>query len=136
MKYKDKPLESLSFGERCGTLLELVSSSGNRPLIIDQPEDHIDTEFLTKRLIPLIKQKKEERQIILCTRDPNLVVLSDSELVIVLKDDDKDDITEQIIEGAIEEPGIEEYICNILEGGKDAFLKREKRYLLENLQHD
>ncbi|KKT58104.1 MAG: hypothetical protein UW51_C0006G0191 [Candidatus Amesbacteria bacterium GW2011_GWA1_44_24] len=134
VKYKDKPLESLSFGERCGTLLELVASSGNRPLIIDQPEDHIDTEFLTKRLIPLIKQKKEERQIILCTRDPNLVVLSDSELVIVLKDDDKDDITEQIVEGAIEEPGIEEYICNILEGGKDAFLKRERRYLLENLQ--
>ncbi|HUW21135.1 MAG TPA: hypothetical protein VMW41_00530 [Candidatus Bathyarchaeia archaeon] len=136
IKYKNKPLESLSFGERCGTVLELILSSGRGPLIIDQPEDHIDTKFLIERLIPTIKDKKESRQMIICTRDPNLVVLADAELVIVLKDDDKDDVTENIICGAIEEEGIKEHICDVLEGGKEAFLKRERRYLLRNSDND
>jgi len=126
--YRDKPLDNLSFGERCGTILEVILISGEDPLIIDQPEEHVDSDFIVNRLVPLIKEKKEKRQIIICTREPNLVVLGDSELITVLKDNNKDDITEYIFQGAIEDKQTRLDICDVLEGGDTAFKKREERY--------
>lgn len=130
IQYKEKSLEELSFGEKCGTILLIILSSGEGPLIIDQPEAHLDSQFVVNELIPLIQNIKEKRQILICTRDPNLVVLADSELIVVLKDEDRDDVTENIVQGALEDNGMRKEICDVLEGGELAFLKREKRYSL------
>ncbi|MNJ04396.1 hypothetical protein D3C73_1651360 [compost metagenome] len=32
--------------------------------------------------------------------------------------------------GALEDEGIRQQVCNILEGGSDAFLKRDRRYAI------
>jgi hypothetical protein len=56
-----------------------VSSSGsNRPLIIDQPEDNLDGEFIYSTLVPVLRRAKERRQVIIVTHNPNVAVLSDA----------------------------------------------------------
>ena len=62
----------MSFGERCGTLIELILQSGDHPLIIDQPEEHLDSGFIADRVVNIIKEQKIKRQIIICTHNANI----------------------------------------------------------------
>ena len=88
-------------------------------------------------LTAYFKTAKTRRQIILITHNPNLVVNGDSEQVIVARCDRRADglpyITYQ--SGALEDNrppdiGMKQQVCRILEGGSDAFLRRESRYSL------
>jgi len=66
-----------------------------------------------------------KRQIIIATHNANLVVNTDSEQIIVA------DISAGKISfnvGTIENPEIKKKIKDILEGGKEAFEKREEKY--------
>lgn len=127
IKFKGKKLHEMSFGERCGVVLRLILSNSNLPLIIDQPEDHLDNKYIVNELLDLIRTKKQERQIIFSTHNPNIVVNGDSELVIALELDSKTGYT-VVREGALENKSIRSSITNILEGGEEAFLKRERKY--------
>jgi hypothetical protein len=65
------------------------------------------------------------------THNPNLVVATDSDQVIVAKIESKDINQLPIFRysgGGLENPAIVDKICSILEGGKDAFCKRKQRY--------
>lgn len=73
------------------------------------------------------------------THNPNLVVNGDSEQVIVAKCTRRDEGLPHIsyCSGSLENidadgVGIRQQICRILEGGPDAFRKREKRYSLDD----
>jgi len=87
------------------------------------------------------------RQIILVTHNANLVVSTDSENIIVANQSgqqvgkDKRESVFEYVSGALEfsfvkpdengilyQYGIREHVCDILEGGEDAFLKREQKY--------
>ncbi|KKP36759.1 MAG: hypothetical protein UR63_C0043G0021 [Candidatus Roizmanbacteria bacterium GW2011_GWC2_35_12] len=130
--FKGKKLYEMSFGERCGVVLRLILSNSNLPLIIDQPEDHLDNKYIVKELLDLVKQKKQERQIILSTHNPNIVVNGDSELIIGLEVDSKTGYS-RVQSGALEKIKIRELITGILEGGQEAFLKRERKYDFKNI---
>lgn len=125
-----KDISELSFGERCALALRLILASGSYPLIIDQPEDQLDNEFIWDTLLGLLRDKKLTRQIIVITHNPNVVVNADAELVIVLRRDGKDSKRSTISAGGIEDPTIKDLITKVLEGGELAFLKRERRYEL------
>lgn len=125
--FKSKKLHEMSFGERCGVVLRLILSNSNLPLIIDQPEDHLDNKYIVKELLDLIKSKKQERQIILSTHNPNIVVNGDSELTIGLELDSKTSYS-CIQSGALENNAVKDLITGILEGGEEAFIKRERKY--------
>lgn len=119
--------EGLSYTERCGALLEIIVEKGVEPLIIDQPEENLGSGYITGTLIPTILEKKHSRQIILVSHNPNTVVLADSDLVIAFdRDGDSDDI--DLHSGAIESDGMKEIICDIIEGGTEAFKVRVERY--------
>jgi DNA repair ATPase RecN len=77
-----------------------------------------------------IKKIKKYRQVIIVTHNANLVVNADAEQVIVAKNNDE---ILQYESGSIENISIREQICNILEGGKDAFNKREQKYGFVNI---
>ena len=128
IKYGDKVLgkDSMSFGERCGTLVELILLSGDHPLIIDQPEDHLDAKFVAERVVTLIREKKANRQVIICTHNANIVVLGDSELVTALSVNSRDKVSAE--QGSLENIQMRKTIFNILEGGETAFKKREQKY--------
>ena len=139
IKYMGKSPEQLSVGQR-GTFflcLKLATHTFGIPFIFDQPEDDLDNDFIVKSLVPILKEVKKYRQVILVTHNANIVVNSDSEQVIVAKNENEKLF---YVSGSIESTHIvdplnknkpkkmKEHICNILEGGLDAFRRREQRY--------
>ncbi len=128
IKYKNKVLgkDSMSFGEKCGTLVELILLSGDHPLIIDQPEDHLDAKFIAERVVTLVREQKSNRQVIICTHNANIVVLGDSELVTALSVNSKNKVN--VNQGSLENIQMRKTIFDVLEGGETAFKKREQKY--------
>lgn len=117
----------LSLGQQQSVLLALIlSSDTNRPLIIDQPEDNLDGEFIYSTLIPVLRRAKERRQIIIVTHNPNVAVLGDAELIIVMKA--MNDRGEIVARGSIDNTITRDASCAILEGAREAFMRRAKIY--------
>jgi hypothetical protein len=117
----------LSLGQKQSVLLALMlSADSNLPLIIDQPEDHLDSEFIYTTLVPVLRRAKERRQVIIVTHNANIAVLGDAEQIIVLKSqDDKGMIVSR---GSIDHPETRQYACDILEGSTEAFTRRAAIY--------
>ena len=79
-KLGEKLLQNTSFGERCGIVMAIVLVAGTNPIIIDQPEDNLDGKYVSNVLVPLIRDQKSKRQIILVTRDASLVPVADAHI--------------------------------------------------------
>ncbi len=127
VKPQSRDFSKLSLGQQQSVLLALMLSSDSKmPLIIDQPEDDLDGEFIFHSLVPVLRAAKERRQIIVVTHNPNIAVLGDAELIIALKStSDKSIIMAQ---GSIDEPKTKQMVCQILEGAEEAFRRRAKMY--------
>jgi len=126
-KYKNKELNQLSVGMK-GTMylcLKLATDPFMKPFIFDQPEDDLDNNFIVNELVPIFKTIKKYRQVIIVTHNANLVVNTDAEQVIVAENENE---TINYISGSLENVNIRNKVCEILEGGIDAFRKREKKY--------
>jgi ABC-type cobalamin/Fe3+-siderophores transport system ATPase subunit len=140
-------LENMSPGKRSFILLKILIDLDNSkwPILIDQPEDDLDAKSVSKQLIKYLKEKKKDRQIIIVSHNPNLVVGADSEQIIVanqhgsnLKNRSKqfeyvmgsieDTFINQEEECILYSKGIKEHICDILEGGEEAFKMRQSKY--------
>lgn len=138
LRYNGTELEKLSPGTKGIVLLILylgIDISDSRPLIVDQPDENLDNESIFQLLATYFKKAKQRRQIILITHNPNLVVNTDSEQVVVAHAQRRDHGLPHIeyVGGAIESSnidgsGIRQQACRILEGGSDAFMRRERRY--------
>ncbi len=140
IKFDNKDLRFLSPGEKGIVLLLLyleAEEGDNRPLIIDQPDDNLDNLSVYPNLIEYFRSRKKTRQIIIITHNPNLVVTTDSEQVVVASFDGtrtpKINYRAGSLENTHPDPtlGIREEVCRILEGGIKAFQLREARYALE-----
>jgi ABC-type lipoprotein export system ATPase subunit len=126
-KPRIRDFTQLSLGQQQSVLLALMLSSDRaQPLLIDQPEDNLDSEFIYSTLVPVLRRAKERRQIIVVTHNSNIAVLSDAEQIVVLKStSDKATITNR---GSIDDPGTRDAACEILEGAPEAFRLRSKLY--------
>lgn len=124
--YDDKELRNCSFGQRCTAVIVALLSFGNKPLIIDEPEAHLDSKLIAEYLVDLVKDRKSERQIIFATHNANFVVNGDAELILHLEINDKN-ITE-ITPISIENIEHREKLL-LLEGGEEAFKKRDNRLI-------
>lgn len=119
----------LSLGQQQSVLLALMLSSDNpNPLLIDQPEDNLDSEFIYHQLVPVIRAAKERRQIIIVTHNPNIAVLGDAEQIIVLKANNERSAI--VGRGSIDHEETKRMACNVLEGAQAAFTRRAKIYNL------
>ncbi len=147
IKFNGIELNNLSPGLKGVALLILfleLDKEDKRPILIDQPEENLDNRSVYHTLVRYFREAKKRRQVIIVTHNPNLVVNTDSEQIIIadfdrslerqnsrifyvsgsLENTFKDDSAEIVLE----KQGIREHVCLILEGGKDAFEKREKKY--------
>ena len=136
-------------GKRALFLLRLIldESEDTWPLLIDQPEDDLDSRSIYDDIVPFLKKKKKERQIIMVSHDANLVIGSDSEQVIVANrhGTDRKNADERqfnYLTGSLEysktkdedcndtlkAQGVCEHACEILDGGKIAFEQRKNKY--------
>lgn len=150
VSYKGDSLEKMSPGKRNLVLLKIIIEKNNQewPILIDQPEDDLDNRSVYNDLVTFLKEKKKNRQIIIVTHNPNAVVGADAEQVIVANQSGQDsNRTNEIydfeyVSGGLEHSakkdeqcayvlssmGIRQHVCDILEGGEDAFKKREEKY--------
>jgi energy-coupling factor transporter ATP-binding protein EcfA2/histidinol phosphatase-like PHP family hydrolase len=126
-RYLVRDFAKLSLGQQQSVLLALMlSSDSDRPLIIDQPEDNLDGEFIYSTLVPVLRRAKERRQVIIVTHNPNVAVLGDAEQIIVMKAmNDRGTI---VARGSIDHVATRDAACAILEGAREAFLRRAKIY--------
>jgi DNA repair ATPase RecN len=126
----DKPVDKLSPGQRSSAMLPLIALAEKSPLIIDQPEDNLDNRLVGNVLVNILADLKESRQIIVCTHNPNIVVSGDAEQVIVL-DSQSNNKGQLQLSGSIDDPDIVKNVIDIMEGGKEAFRARQRRYKME-----
>jgi hypothetical protein len=126
-RYLVRDFAKLSLGQQQSVLLALMlSSDSDRPLIIDQPEDNLDGEFIYATLVPVLRRAKERRQVIIVTHNPNVAVLGDAEQIIVMKA--MNDRGEIVARGSVDHVATRDAACAILEGAREAFLRRAKMY--------
>ncbi|MFA5652023.1 MAG: AAA family ATPase [Candidatus Paceibacterota bacterium] len=136
VKYKDGEtlvdFENMTGGQKAMALLDLIFnlSKGGYPIIIDQPENDVDVSGISNELKKLILKQKEKRQVIIATHSPNLLLLTDSENVIVAEN--KNNCIEYHNNG-IEDSQIQENIVTILEGGESALKKRMEKLNIYNM---
>jgi hypothetical protein len=125
-----KPLAELSPGERGALLLVfyLLVDQNDYPLVIDQPEENLDNQTVYSLLVPCIKEAKKRRQIVVITHNPNLAVVCDAEQVIACAIDKQDGNRLSYVSGAIENPLINKFLVDILEGTRPAFDNRGSKY--------
>ena len=124
--YDEKPLDNSSFGQKCTAAIVILLSLGNNPVIIDEHEAHLDSSLIANYLVELIKQQKEQRQIIFATHNANFVLNADAELIIKLENNNG---TTNVENFTIEDLAHRDDLLK-LEGGKEAFMKRERKYNL------
>jgi len=153
VSYKNDELLQMSPGKKGTVLLILFLqiSSAEYPILIDQPEDNLDNRTIYDLLCKIVKETKVNRQIIIVSHNANLVVATDSENIIVANQEGQDpekkkseyrfeyvngaleysSIKDETIKGVLYQQGIKEHVCDILEGGNEAFKQRERKYAIK-----
>lgn len=126
VKYKNTSVNKLSLGQKATVLIKIYLAEGDKPIIIDSHDDHLDNEFIMDELICSIREAKKYRQIILVSNNGNVVINSDAEQVILANRDSNGKIS--YVSGSIEEPKIRDRAVKVLEGGSEAFKKRQQKY--------
>lgn len=127
VKYKKTYLEKLSLGQKATVLIKIYLAHGDKPIIIDSHDDHLDNEFIMDELVRAIRQAKTFRQVILVSNNGNVVINSDAEQIVIAN---RHEGEISYISGAIENPAIRDRALKVLEGGTEAFRKRQQKYRL------
>lgn len=152
IKMDNDSIDVMSPGKKALELLKLLIdlTQSQCPILIDQPEDDLDNRSIFEDLIPFIKKKKKDRQIIIATHNANVVLGADAEEVIVANQQGNNVPNKKYrfeyrtgsIEndqpvynadgsmdlGILNSQGIQQHICDILEGGERAFELRKNKY--------
>ena len=141
-------IDEMSPGKKALVLLKMLISLAEStcPILVDQPEDDLDNRSIFDELIPFLKKKKIMRQVIVVTHNANVVLGADADEIIVANQAGKnspnlehrfeyrsgsieDDMPEEVGRtDTLGKQGIQQQICDILEGGQSAFDLRKHKY--------
>lgn len=122
-------------GQQAAALLHLLLNQEAGTLVIDQPEDDLDNRVIMS-IAKLLQTTKRKRQLIFATHNPNFVVNGDADKIVVLASGgpEADNVTipqariRIETDGAIETPAVRDAVTDTMEGGKDAFELRSRKY--------
>jgi ABC-type cobalamin/Fe3+-siderophores transport system ATPase subunit len=133
-------------GQRTAAMLAFVLHHGTEPLVLDQPEDDLDSEWISRLVVKELRASRWHRQLIVISHNANIPVLGDAEHVIALEnragslslkcsDIDARGTKQRIHHhGPVEYEVVRKDIQSIMEGGVAAFVRREQRYNNETSQ--
>ena len=120
-------IDELFGGQGISVLLSLaLETADKRPLVIDQPEDELDNRFLSDTVSSALKTLRGRRQVIVATHNANFMVNGDADMMIQLQATARREWVECV--GAIEEPAARDAIVHTVDGGKEAFRLRRRKY--------
>jgi chromosome segregation protein len=133
-EYQTKEEEFIAFsaasaGQQATALLRVLLAQTGIPLIIDQPEEDLDSQVV-QDVVTRIWGAKKRRQLLFASHNANLVVNGDAELVVAFDYRKQGDQSGGRIkfEGAIDMPEVREEITRVMEGGEKAFRLRKEKY--------
>lgn len=113
-----------SAGQRAAAMLAFLLAHGNEPLVLDQPEDDLDNHLIYGLVVQQIRSNKLRRQLIIVTHNPNIVVNGDAELIHVLDFNHQCHVKQS---GSLQEKVMRNEVCQVMEGGEEAFERRYQR---------
>jgi len=125
-----RSIQEGSPGQKTAALLAFLLSYGEEPLVLDQPEDDLDNHLICDLIVTQLRDAKRHRQIIVVTHNANIVVNGDAELVVALAA--RGGETQMECAGGLQEKNVRKTICEVMEGGTDAFKERYRRIVLED----
>ena len=120
-----QPIGQASAGQRSAAMLAFLLAYGEEPLVLDQPEDDLDNHLIYDLVVRQMRENKRRRQIIVVTHNPNIVVNGDAEMLHVL--DFRGGQCRVVEAGSLQQESIREEICQVMEGGREAFERRYRR---------
>ena len=133
-EYQTKENEFIEFsaasaGQQATALLWVLLAQTGVPLIIDQPEEDLDSQIV-QDVVTRIWAAKQRRQLIFASHNANLVVNGDAELVVACDYRKQGDQSggRVKVEGAIDIPALRDEITSVMEGGEKAFRLRKEKY--------
>lgn len=121
-----KASDEVSTGQRCTIVLPIVLQHSDRTIILDQPEDHLDTAFIVETLVQALRGRPAGSQLIVSTHNPNVPVLGEADRVAVLGSDGVRGFVRHC--GDLDEDNTVHAIEQIMEGGREAFARRASFY--------
>ena len=133
IEYDGVDIRKLSPGTRGIVLLLLylaLDDADGRPLVIDQPEENLDSKSVFEELVGLFVEAKSNRQVIMVTHNANLVINTDADQIIIAEAGPYPPSALPPISytsGGLENAEIRKAVCDILEGGAAAFQERACR---------
>ncbi|MBL8394563.1 MAG: AAA family ATPase [Candidatus Accumulibacter sp.] len=116
----------LSEGQRNTAVLNLLLAHGDGPIVIDQPEDELDSNFIYQDLVPLLRKVKSERQLIMATHNANLPVNGDADLIYALEATEGHGRVRT--QGGLDRADVARAVLDIMEGSAEAFRRRREKY--------
>jgi hypothetical protein len=120
-----RPIQQASAGQRAAAMLAFLLLHGREPLVLDQPEDDLDNHLIYELVVQQIRERKQHRQLIVVTHNPNIVVNGDAEMVHVM--DFQKGQCRVVQAGSLQEQRIRDEVCRVMEGGREAFERRYRR---------
>ncbi len=118
--------KTLSEGQRNTALLSLILANGDGPLVVDQPEDELDSSFIFSDLVPQLREAKNGRQLILATHNANVPVNADAELVYAFDAHEGRGVCRAA--GGLDRQRVTRAVLDIMEGSEKAFRQRSEKY--------
>lgn len=121
-----KTSDRLSIGQRCTVVLPVLLGHHGDPLLIDQPEDHLDNAFIASTLVPALRRRTSPDQFIFASHNANIPVLGNADRIIVMDSDGDRGYVRQ--SGPLDAHEIVQSVTQIMEGGPEAFSARARFY--------
>lgn len=125
------PIEQGSPGQKSAAMLAFLLSHGDEPIVLDQPEDDLDNHLIYDLMVRQLRASKRSRQVIVATHNPNVVVNGDAELVISMDHRNGQCVMVDKGTGSLQDQGVRDEVCRVMEGGRQAFERRYRRLLQE-----
>jgi len=129
-----KDFDKLSAGWKTSVLLDLILGYDKdiAPIIIDQPEDNLATNYINDGLVEAIKRVKGKKQIILVSHNATIPMMGDAQRIIYCENKSGViTIRSSSLEGEINGEPVLDLIAKITDGGKPSIKKRVKKYNLK-----
>lgn len=123
-QYKDSG--HLSIGQRCTVVLPVLLSQHGDPLLVDQPEDHLDNAFVASTLVKSLRSRTADDQFIFASHNANIPVLGNADRIVVLDSDGHRGFV--LHQGPLHDAESVRYVNALMEGGPEAFKRRAKFY--------
>ena len=134
-----RDFEQLSPGWKSAVILDLLLGYDGdvAPLIIDQPEDNLATDYINHGLVEQIKKIKPLKQIVLVSHNATIPMLGDAQNVIVCKNENGVILVKSAaLESTIDGKRVLDLIADITDGGKPSIRKRVKKYDLKRYKEE